>query len=113
MELTDLGTSVDVSFVPDPNDPLPVVLPMIARAGTFPAGDGEAAVYVHGYVSARMFRQETGRSKPATRDVDEGFPVCIAATKIDNLVLALTPFNHSCECLGAPQNLVFQVGCEE
>lgn len=74
-----------VSFVPDPSPsvPVPVVLPMIARVGTFPAGDGEPAVYVHGYVSARMFRPTTS------------FPVCIAATKIDNLVLALTPFNHS------------------
>lgn len=67
---------------------------MIARAGTFP-GDPEPAVYVHGYVSARMFRAGTGRSEPATRDHDGGLPVCIAATKIDNLVLALTPFNHS------------------
>lgn len=84
-----------VSFVPDPANPVPVVLPMIARVGTFPSGDGEPAVYVHGYVSARMFRPTTGRPEPATQDHDEGFPVCIAATKIDNLVLALTPFNHS------------------
>lgn len=62
---------------------------MIARVGTFP-GDVEAAVYIHGYVSTRLFRPQTGRSA----DV-EGLPVCIAATKIDNLVLALTPFNHS------------------
>lgn len=70
---------------------------MIARVGTFPASDGEPAVYVHGYVSARMFRPTTGRphDEPATRDHDQGFPICIAATKIDNLVLALTPFNHS------------------
>lgn len=106
---TDLTTSVDVSFVPDPINPLPVVLPMIARAGTFPSGDGEAAVYVHGYVSARMFRQQTGRSEPATRDADEGFPVCIAATKIDNLVLALTPFNHSCEYIGAPREIPLRI----
>lgn len=87
-----------VSFVPDPANPLPVVLPMVARAGTFPGGDGEPAVYVHGYVSARMFRPQTGRpvKKAALDDDDdEGFPVCIAATKIDNLVLALTPFSHS------------------
>lgn len=63
---------------------------MIARVGTCP-GDTEAAVYVHGYVSARLFRPQTGR--PAGGG--EGLPVCIAATKIDNLVLALTPFNHS------------------
>lgn len=81
-----------VSFVPDPSNPLPVVLPMIARVATFP-GDDEAAVYIHGYVSARLFRPQTGRS---SSDVQEnGIPVCIAATKIDNLVLALTPFNHS------------------
>ncbi|KAK7744848.1 hypothetical protein SLS53_003081 [Cytospora paraplurivora] len=83
-----------VSFIPDPSNPKPVVLPMIARVGTFP-GDAEPAVYIHGYVSARLFRPQTGRSEPATRDSDEGLPVCIAATKIDNLVLALTPFNHS------------------
>lgn len=67
---------------------------MIARVGTF-AGDQEPAVYVHGYVSARMFRPNTGRSEAAAGDHDEGLPVCIAATKIDSLVLALTPFNHS------------------
>ncbi|KAJ0104430.1 flavin-nucleotide-binding protein [Diaporthe amygdali] len=84
-----------VSFTPDPKDPKPVVLPMIARVGSF--NDQEPAVYIHGYVSARMFRAQTGRpdGQPATGDSDEGFPVCIAATKIDNLVLALTPFNHS------------------
>lgn len=68
---------------------------MIARAGSF--NGQEPAVYIHGYVSARMFRPQTGRPdhQPATREGDAGFPVCIAATKIDNLVLALTPFNHS------------------
>lgn len=90
-----------VSFIPDPLDPKPVVLPMIARVGSF---DGqEPAVYIHGYVSARMFRPQTGRpgqQQPAgagdgDSDSDPGFPVCVAATKIDNLVLALTPFNHS------------------
>lgn len=81
-----------VSFIPDPSDPKPVVLPMLARAGTFP-GDAEPAVYIHGYVSARMFRPGTGRRDDD--DNDGGLPVCIAATKIDNLVLALTPFSHS------------------
>lgn len=86
------GTPVaHVSFIPDPANPRPVVLPMIARAGTFPSGDGDPAIYIHGYVSARMFRPQTGRASP----LDEDFPVCVAATKIDNLVLALTPFNHS------------------
>lgn len=73
---------------------------MIARVGSFEGQ--EPAVYIHGYVSARMFRPQTGRPSgqqpPVTRDSDgddRGFPVCVAATKIDNLVLALTPFNHS------------------
>lgn len=83
-----------VSFIPDFSEPKPLVLPMIARVGTFEDG-AEPAVYIHGYVSARLFRPQTGRSEPATRDHDGGLPVCIAATKIDNLVLALTPFNHS------------------
>lgn len=70
---------------------------MIARAGTFPgpSGDGVPAIYIHGYVSARMFRPTTGRASQSQSPLEDGFPVCIAATKIDNLVLALTPFNHS------------------
>lgn len=80
-----------VSFLPDPSNPLPVVLPMIARVGTFP-GDDEAAVYIHGYVSTRLFRPQT---QTQSTDGGGGVPVCIAATKIDSLVLALTPFNHS------------------
>ena len=94
------GTPVaHVSFVPDPINPLPVVLPMIARIGTFhPAStspelgsEPEPAVYIHGYVSARLFKPKTS----STHDAESGLPVCIAATKIVNLVLALTPFNHS------------------
>lgn len=75
-----------VSFVPDPSHPKPVVLPMIARVGSF--NGQEPAVYIHGYVSARMFRPQTGRpdQQAPTRDSDAGFPVCVAATKIDNLV---------------------------
>lgn len=73
---------------------------MIARVGCF--DNQEPAIYIHGYVSARMFRPQTGRPhaghpQPAGHgDSDySGFPVCVAATKIDNLILALTPFNHS------------------
>ena len=70
--------------MPDPSDPVPVILPMIARIGQFK--DEPACCYVHGYVSARMFRLP---------DSGEGVPVCIAATQVINYVLALTPFNHS------------------
>ncbi|KAL1855673.1 hypothetical protein Daus18300_011054 [Diaporthe australafricana] len=84
-----------VSFIPDPSDPKPVVLPMIARVGSF--NGEEPAVYVHGYVSARLFRPKTGRlpGQQSEAAAAPGMPVCIASTKIDNLVLGLTPFNHS------------------
>lgn len=79
-----------VSFVPDPKDPKPVVLPMIARIGEFPASEAPAC-YLHGYVSARLFRT---RESPSSSDSDEGFPVCVAATKVDGFNLSLTPFSH-------------------
>lgn len=43
--------------------------------------------YLHGYVSARLMR--------LARDSEKGLPVCISATKVDGLVLALTPNSHS------------------
>ena len=82
-----------VSFVPDPSNPVPVILPMIARIGKF-RDDDAPCCYVHGYVSARMFRlpdQPGGGGGGG----GEGVPVCIAATQVVNFVLALTPFNHS------------------
>lgn len=43
--------------------------------------------YLHGYVSSRLMR--------LARDSPNGLPVCVAATKVDGLVLALTPNSHS------------------
>lgn len=43
--------------------------------------------YLHGYVSSRIMR--------LARDSEKGLPVCIAATKVDGLVLSLTPNSHS------------------
>ncbi len=43
--------------------------------------------YLHGYVSSRIMR--LAKASP------EGLPVCVAATKVDGLVLALTPNSHS------------------
>ncbi|ORY68177.1 uncharacterized protein BCR38DRAFT_336053 [Pseudomassariella vexata] len=84
-----------VSFVPDPSNPAPVILPMIARIGHF-SGAEEASAYIHGYVSTLLFRPRTASSLPANAThEEEGFPICIAATKIVNLVLSLTPFSHS------------------
>ena len=42
--------------------------------------------YVHGYVSMRM--ANLARS-------DDGLPMTIAATKVDGLVLSLTPYSHN------------------
>lgn len=77
---------VHVSFMAgDP--PLPTILPMIGALGSFEnpsAGLDEALdLYIHGYISARLFR---GRSEAAA---EEGLPVCVAATIVDGLVLAL------------------------
>ena len=49
-------------------------------------------LYLHGYVSSRLMRL------PTTEEVanpDEGLPLCIAATHLDGVVLALTPNHHS------------------
>lgn len=35
-------------------------------------------------------------SEGAGSPSDNGIPVCVAATQLDGFVLALTPFNHSC-----------------
>ncbi|KAI0007281.1 hypothetical protein F4779DRAFT_592598 [Xylariaceae sp. FL0662B] len=83
-----------VSFIPDHTQPTPVVLPMMARIGTFPGAE-EPACYIHGYVSARLFHSHTIEPSPTGGgDAKDGFPICVAATKVDGLNLSLTPFSH-------------------
>ncbi|KAA8900641.1 hypothetical protein FN846DRAFT_899729 [Sphaerosporella brunnea] len=76
---------VHVSFVSEQG--LPTILPMIGALGNFanPSADVDEVqdLYIHGYVSARLFR---GR---------ETLSVCVSATIVDGLVLALTPFSHN------------------
>ena len=43
--------------------------------------------YLHGYVSSRIMN--------LARSSEQGVPVCIAATKVDGIVLSLTPNSHS------------------
>jgi len=80
-----------VSFTPSAEDPFPAILPMIGVMGSFeyPSSSLEDPLdcYLHGYVSSRLMR--LGRESP------NGLPVSIAATKVDGLVLALTPNSHS------------------
>ncbi|KJZ74662.1 hypothetical protein HIM_06012 [Hirsutella minnesotensis 3608] len=82
-----------VSFNP-PGSPFPVILPMIGQMGSFdrPSADlGDPLdLYLHGYVSARLFNTARGPGAGAG-----GLPVCVAASHVDGLVLALSPFNHS------------------
>lgn len=82
-----------VSFTPSPTDPFPAILPMIGQMGSFtrPSADlGDTLdCYLHGYVSSRIMN--LARSSPTS----QGLPVCIAAAKVDGLVLTLTPNSHN------------------
>lgn len=60
---------------------------MLGAMGSY--NDEESYVYLHGSSAARLSRLTTGSG-------DEGLPVCVSATILDGYVLALTPFNHSC-----------------
>lgn len=65
---------------------------MIGQMGSFayPSADLHDPLdcYLHGYVSSRIMRI-------AQSDEGQGLPVSIAATKVDGLVLSLTPNSHS------------------
>jgi nitroimidazol reductase NimA-like FMN-containing flavoprotein (pyridoxamine 5'-phosphate oxidase superfamily) len=45
-------------------------------------------IYLHGYVSSRIMNLSRGSSSP-------GLPVCVAASKVDGVVLTLTPNSHN------------------
>lgn len=65
---------------------------MIGQMGSFayPSADLHDPLdcYLHGYVSSRVM-------KLARSEEGKGLPVSIAATKVDGLVLSLTPNSHS------------------
>ncbi|PHH87768.1 hypothetical protein CDD83_8436 [Cordyceps sp. RAO-2017] len=83
---------VHVSFNP-PGSAFPVTLPMIGQMGSFDRPSASLGdpldLYLHGYVSSRLFGA-TPRAAGAG-----GVPVCVAASHVDGLVLALSPFSHS------------------
>jgi nitroimidazol reductase NimA-like FMN-containing flavoprotein (pyridoxamine 5'-phosphate oxidase superfamily) len=76
-----------------PSQPFPVILPMIGQMGSFDRPSADISdpldLYLHGYVSSRFVN--LGRESGA----EKGLPVCVAASHVDGLVLALTPFSHS------------------
>jgi uncharacterized protein len=81
-----------VSFHPSPADPFPVILPLIGQMGSFSRPSATISdpldLYLHGYVSSRLMNVSRSSSSP-------GLPVCIAASKVDGLVLTLTPNSHN------------------
>jgi nitroimidazol reductase NimA-like FMN-containing flavoprotein (pyridoxamine 5'-phosphate oxidase superfamily) len=88
-------TVVHVSFAPSPEDIFPAILPMIGTMGSFSrpsAGLSDPLdCYLHGYVSSRLMNL----TRAAIAAGHKGLPVSIAASKVDGLVLALTPNAHS------------------
>jgi len=98
------STVVHVSFnTPDLTaNPFPVTLPMIGVAASFdhPSSSlGEPLeIYLHGYVSSRLMNLSRQAPTPsAGADAPPsppGLPVTISATKVDGLVLTLTPNTH-------------------
>ena len=67
---------------------------MLGCTGSFANQDAdpnveEQDVYIHGYVSGRIFKSGKGAA-------GEGLPITVCASFLDGLVLSLTPFHNSC-----------------
>lgn len=121
--IVNAASVVHVSFLPpspsrtydDPDERIPIILPMIGKMGVYPKGGDDAPVcYLHGaslcmlvnlhvfdrlkhtlgHVSSRLMKISPPASASDAGESD-GLPVCIAATHVDGLVLALSPFSHS------------------
>ncbi|GKT51998.1 uncharacterized protein ColSpa_12179 [Colletotrichum spaethianum] len=93
--IVDQCMSLHVTFTPGDTE-FPTVIPMIGAMGNFdrPSADIDEPLdcYIHGYISARMAnltREKMAEGLP-------GLPVCVSATKVDGIVLALSSFAHSC-----------------
>ncbi|KAK8162948.1 hypothetical protein IWX90DRAFT_257895 [Phyllosticta citrichinensis] len=94
--IVNQASILHVSFLPtDPlDDPFPTILPMIGSMGLFSNPDNDPGaqpldLYIHGHSASRLMRLPTSQGL-------EQVPVCVAATMLDGIKLALTPFNHSC-----------------
>lgn len=108
-DIINTSTILHVSFLPLPSstDPFPTTLPMIGHMGSFtnPSADATSEpldLYIHASSASRLMRLgKDGGNGDAGPDhgADEeaaGLPVCVAATILDGIVLALTPYNHNC-----------------
>jgi hypothetical protein len=105
-QIINTAMVVHVSFSPAPSDPYPAILPMVGVMGSYdrPSADLDEPLdcYLHGYVSSRIMNlsraSASTASEPSSDSKEEtpkGLPVCIAASKVDGIVLALTPNSHS------------------
>ncbi|PON25667.1 hypothetical protein TGAM01_v205553 [Trichoderma gamsii] len=96
--LINASPIIDVAFN-TPDSPFPAVLPMIGQMGSFdrPSADiGDPQdLYIHGYVSARMFNVTKAATTDDQKEEEKGLPVTISASHVDALILATSGFNHS------------------
>lgn len=85
---------LNIAFNPGPEDPFPTILPMIGQMGSFdyPSATIEEPLecYLHGYVSSRIMNLAR-KSDPK----EQGLPICIATSRVDGIVLSLTPNSHN------------------
>ncbi|KIW06716.1 hypothetical protein, variant 2 [Verruconis gallopava] len=113
--LIDTTAVLHVSFPPSGDDPFPAILPMLgctgvfdpdgkkpephaAAPGSFPEDEdeedystGPRCIYLHGHAASRLFKAP----------LPDRLPVCVAATTMQGVVLALTPFHNSCNYASA------------
>ncbi|KAF9525457.1 putative flavin-nucleotide-binding protein [Crepidotus variabilis] len=101
-DIVDSASVLHVSFMPSrmDDDPFPTILPMLGGFGLYNApGATESSpttLYLHGHISSRFFKISSTSGKTTwEEDGLPGLPICVCATHMDGLVLALTPFNHS------------------
>ena len=73
-------------------------VPQGAAPGSFPDDDededystGPRSIYVHGHAASRLFKSPE----------EDKIPVCVAATSMQGIVLALTAFHNSCNYASA------------
>ncbi|PPQ76422.1 hypothetical protein CVT24_012609 [Panaeolus cyanescens] len=100
--IIDAAPVVHVSFLPTSieDDPFPTILPMLGCTGTYPSNDNsDVSIYLHGHAASRFFKLSAQNEDEGpyglVRGPNGSIPVCVAATLIDGIVLAVTPFNHS------------------
>jgi hypothetical protein len=98
-DLINTAPILHVSFN-DPLQPFPVMLPMLGCTGSFSSPssgpESHSHIYLHGYITARLFKQGSAATTLSNGSEDDGLPITVSATHLDGLVLALTPMHHSC-----------------